>query len=149
MEKYVRQLLTDLQEAKSRKPEKPNVRVLYPDHPAIEFGLDYIAEWEMNPYIPIPELLGIQTIEFPNVEKLTKIQIEELVDGILELWQEFNMYADFPNKLPVDIKYKVLLSYWNESVQYISKGILHISFCNCIPEECPFGISYCTCKDLP
>jgi hypothetical protein len=36
--KYVTQLLGDLAVAKGNVPPKPNVKLLYPDHPALSFG---------------------------------------------------------------------------------------------------------------
>jgi hypothetical protein len=107
MEKYVAQLLEELEKLKANKPDKPNVHVLYPDHPALDYGLDYIAEWECAPMIPMAELMGFALENLPVVEKLTEIQATAINEKILEVWQEFNFYADFPNGLPELTKYKI------------------------------------------
>ena len=46
MKKYIEQLLADLAAATHNLPPTPNYKVLYPDHPAHDFGLEYIVAWE-------------------------------------------------------------------------------------------------------
>jgi len=148
MEKYVVQLLEELEKLKGNKPEKPNVHILYPDHPALDYGLDYIAEWECAPLVSMSELLGFAQDNLPVVEKLTEKQAAVISDKILDVWQEFNFYADFPDGLPELTKYKILRKRWGEDVQYVSEGMMHFEFCDYEPENCPFGIEYCSCKDI-
>jgi hypothetical protein len=148
MQKYVDQLIEDLEKAKGNKPDKPNVNILYPDHPALDYGLDYIAEWECTPRIPMAELTGLDQDNFPPADKLTETQMEAICDKILQVWQEFNLYADFPEGLPAITKYQLLRKRWGEDVQYISEGNCHLEFCEYDHQNCPFGIDYCQCKDL-
>lgn len=148
MEKYVAQLLEDLERVKSNKPDKPNVHILYPDHPALDYGLDYIAEWECAPMVLMAELLGFPQEKLPVVEKLTEKQATAINEKILEVWLEFNFYADFPDGLPELTKYKIIRNKWEEDVHYVSEGMYHFEFCDYEPENCPFGLDYCSCKDI-
>lgn len=148
MKKYIDQLIEDLEKVKANKPDKPDVHILYPDHPALEYGLDYIAEWECAPMIPMAELLGFPQENLPVVEKLNESQAAAISEKILDVWQEFNFYADFPDGLPELTKYQILRKKWGEEVQYISDGMCHFEFCDYEPENCPFGIDFCSCKDI-
>jgi hypothetical protein len=149
MQKYVEQLVADLDAAKANRPEKPNVRVLYPDHPALDYGLDYIAEWECAPQIPMNDLFGIDAVVFPDAERLTDAQVEQLVDAILSLWGYYNFAADVYDDVPIHLVYKALVNKWkNKPVQYVSEGVSHLEFCDYEPERCPWGMEYCRCKDF-
>jgi len=147
MEKYIQQLLQDIENAKLNKPDKPDVALLYPDHPALEYGLDHIAEWESAPFQPMEKLMGIETDWFPPEEKLTDDMISQLYKKFLELWEVFNFYPDFPDKLPERIRYSFLVKELKEEVQYISEGMMHIGFCHYDPDDCPFDKAYCHCTD--
>ena len=149
MQKYINQLVADLKAAKNNIPEKPNVRVLYPDHPALDYGLDYIAEWECAPEGSMNNLFGINAVVFPDAAKLSAEQMEELSYTILELWAAFNFAAEFPDEVPVHLVYTELVKKWRESsVQYTSSGTWHLEFCHYEPSECPWGMEYCTCKEF-
>lgn len=148
MKKYVEQLIQDIENAKLNKPDKPEVALLKPDHPALEYGLDHIAEWECAPYQPMHELLGLEPAYFPPEEKLNDEMITALVSKLLDLWEVFNFYPDFPENLPDRIRYKFLVQHLEEDVQYVSEGMIHIEFCDYEPEKCPFGQEYCHCRGL-
>ena len=148
MEKYVAQLLEELEKLKANKPDKPNVHVLYPDHPALDYGLDSLVEWECAPMMPMAKLMSFAQENLPVVEKLTEKQAAAISHKILDVWREFNFYADFPDGLPELIKYEILRKRWGEDVQYVSDGMMHFEFCDYEPDNCPFGIEYCSCKDI-
>lgn len=43
MKNYIEQLLTDMKKAEQNLPSRPNYKVLYPDHPAHDYGLEHIV----------------------------------------------------------------------------------------------------------
>jgi hypothetical protein len=152
MQKYITQLLADLKTAQSNQPEKVDYKLLYPDHPAAdpEYNdiLGHLIEWEHAPEQKMDDLFGIKIAAFPPVEKLTKTQVKALIDGILELWESFNIAADL-NEAPPEVIYKILVDYWkNKTVQYISKGTVHVEFCHYDVNDCQWGSEYCGCKDF-
>ncbi|GEM_PF-430356 len=153
MQSYITQLLHDLKAAQNNLPPPKDYALLYPNHPAAhpkyEGDLDYIIEWEMGDAQPMEELFGISPNALPPVEQLTNEQAESLCHAILELWQAFNILADFPDDVPAKLLYRAFRNYWIEHpVSYTSTGRLHLEFCHYIPEQCPWGLEYCTCKDL-
>ncbi|PSJ75852.1 hypothetical protein C7N43_16695 [Sphingobacteriales bacterium UPWRP_1] len=153
MQPYINQLLQDLNAAQNNLPPPKDYALLYPNHPAADpqydGELNYIIEWEMGDEQPMEDLFGISADALPPVELLTDEQAGSLCDAILNLWQAFNILADYPHKVPIKLLYQALRNYWIEKpVSYTSAGHLHLEFCHYKPEECPWGLEYCTCKDL-
>jgi len=154
MQQYLNQLLADLKAAQTKQPEKPDYKVLYPDHqandPIYDGMMDYMIEWDNAPEWKMDDLFEIKSEVFPPVEKLTTEQVTKLIDGILELWAHFNIDAVIPDdKIPVEIVYKELVNSWKtETIQYISEGTLHLEFCHYDENNCPWGYEYCSCKDI-
>lgn len=123
--------------------------LLYPDHPAVAYGLTHIVEYEMSPRYSMDDLFGIKAEQLPPDDTLSQEQMTQLNDAILDLWAAFNIAADVPDDVPTHLIYKALKNYWTmETVQYVSEGIIHIEFCGYIPEECPWGSDYCSCKEF-
>jgi len=147
MHPYIPHLLEDLEKAKENKPDKPNLRVLYPDHPAMDYeGLEYIAEWEMGPTKLLKVWLGIEKEIFPPAEQLEEEDLYKVVDSFLELLQHFNHDVILPNEMPVSQVYSLLVEYLDEETPNISEGSLVMSFCSSTPQDCKLG-EYCSCKD--
>lgn len=154
MQKYINQLLEDLKAAHNNQPSQVDYKLLYPDHPAAdpqyEGTLDYIIEWENAPRWKMDDLFGISVEVFPPTEKLNETQ---LVQGIRQLWQAFNIYAEVPETkppIPISKMYKNLINYWkNEEIGYVSEGMTHIEFCSYEVSSCPWGEEFCQCKDYP
>lgn len=150
MQRYVTQLLEDLEKAKDHQPPPVDYSILYPDHPAAEYGLDHIIEWEHAEEWKMDDLFGISAVAFPPESKLSEAEISALAQGIVSLWQSFNIYLHIPDKrIPARTIYQVLLNYWSdEPTQYVSQGMLHLDLCEYEPETCIWGVDYCTCKEL-
>jgi hypothetical protein len=145
MTNYVNQLVADLEKAKNNEPPVYNVRLFHPDDPALAYGLDGVAEFLNAPEYPLQEILGINSVWFPPLEKLTEGEIKLLVDKTLELWSIFNYEAEFPKDLPDKTKYSLIVKKLQESTQYISEGTIHFEFCDYNVENCHFGKEYCQC----
>jgi len=148
MHPYTPHLLADLEKAKENKPDKPNLRVLYPDHPAMDYeGLEYIAEWELGPMKPLKDWLGIEKEIFPPAEQLEDEDLEKVIDSFLELLQHFNHDVILPDQMPFSQIYTLLVDYLDEETQNISEGSMVMDFCSGTPEGCQLG-EFCSCKDL-
>lgn len=150
MQNYISQLLSDLDAAKKNVPAPIDYALLYPDHPAFSYGLDYIVEWEMAPDYPMDDLFGIKAEQLPVDDKLSDKQVEDLVEGILDLWATFNIVADIPDDaIPPRLVYKALKNRWEKgTTRYMSEGTTHVEFCHYEPEECPWGMEFCSCKEF-
>jgi hypothetical protein len=149
MKNYINQLLDDLKQAEQNIPPTPNYKLLYPDHPAHDFGLEYIVAWECTPEQPMQELFGIPPEAFPPPEKLTRTQMKSLNQGIIDLWAAFGIGVDIPDKATILQCYKVFTKSWKEDgIQYFSPemgGFSSMSFCNSDVETCSWE-KFCSCK---
>jgi hypothetical protein len=148
MQNYVNQLLSDMVAAQKNLPAEINYALLYPDHPAYAYGLDYIVEWEMSPSYTMDELFGIKAEQLPPAEKLTDEQIAQLLKGIYDLWQVFNYFPDSEFDAPPRVFYTVIKNYWaTQSVQYEKYTFIELDFCSYNKDLCIWS-EHCKCKDL-
>lgn len=148
MQKYVTQLLEDLENAKLHEPPSYNVKIMHPDEPALDYGLTGVAEFLHSPMYVMEDIFEIKTEWYPPIEKLTEEEVKSLVQKTIELWSAFNFYPSFPSDLPTHIQYTMLVNRMKEESQYVSDGFIGIEFCHYDVEECPFGPDYCQCKEL-
>jgi len=142
MERYLSQLIEDLKNAAKRK--RPPKMELDPELEVVRGAEEYLYG---TPY-KLSTLLGIDKNAFPPQEKFNDKQLYLLATEIENLWAAFNFYPVFPNDLPAIYRYKLLISKWDEPVQYVSAGNIHIEFCDYETENCPFPEKYCMCKDF-
>lgn len=165
MQQYIKQLLEDLKTAHKNQPPKVDYKALYPNHPAAdpryEGTLDYIIEWENAPSWKMDDLFGISANVFPPAEKLTAKQLQQLVEGIKELWLAFNMVPTLPTgstdeevfkqeEIPIDKLYYALLQFWkNDYVSYSFEEIIDIELCAYNIDYCFWGEEYCACRKHP
>ena len=150
MKKYIEQLLADLAAATQNLPPTPNYKVLYPDHPAHDFDLEYIVAWECAPLEPMSDIYGIAADAFPSEDKLTDEQVAEVSNAILLLWHTYNHDVVIPEVVPYRLLYKILVDAWqNHETQFLPPGMGHSTtdFCTYYPETCPWG-EYCTCIEM-
>jgi hypothetical protein len=141
MQNYVNQLIQDLAAAKDNIPPPVNYALLYPDHPALDFGMDYIVEWEMAKEQSYADLFGIKAEQLPPDDRLTDEQIEQILNAINDLFYAYNIGTNENRSAPRRL-------FYNEPIQHVTEGMITIEFCNCDPEGCIWGEEYCTCKDL-
>jgi hypothetical protein len=148
MQNYINQLLADMVAAKTNLPAEINYAVLYPDHPAYRYGLDYIVEWEMSPSYTMDELFGIKAEQLPPAEKLTDEQIVQLIEGMFDLWAAFNFVADTDYEAPMRVYYDIIRTHWaTQPIKYHADGINELDFCDYNTDLCSWG-EHCKCKDL-
>ena len=150
MQNYISQLLNDLAAAKNYpKPAQVDYALLYPDHPAYSYGLDYIVEWEMAPRYKMDDLFGIKAEQLPPADILTDEQAKQLNKAILELWAAFNLVADSDHDAPPRVFYSVHKDYWETTkVGYDAEEKYELDFCSYNTDLCIWGSDYCTCKDF-
>lgn len=147
MEKYIEQLLEDLGEAADQGPGPGT------SWNAIGEGdfdeEDPIADVEQFLYGPeqkLSEIVGIEKIQFPPKEKLSEKQMSKLFNAMVDLLNVFHFVPDFPDGVPVSIKYQLLRENWDSKQVYVGGGgETHIEFCDYEPDECPFPRECCDC----
>lgn len=143
MRKYLNLLIEDMHKAVENLPVKPYLEISKDEE-----CLRGVMEYESTEPKPMQEWFGIDKLNFPAVEKLTKEELELMVDEILKLWHAYNFDAILPENLPANIAYKILVDNFDKPVIWVSEGTISIEFCNYETENCPFPEEYCMCKDL-
>jgi len=148
MQKYVSQFVEKINNVSKNIPTPISPTILYPNHPAMEYkGLAYIAEFEMGHNIPAEELFGIAKIEYPPSQKLSENQMKAILIATEKMFIAINNQIDFPKKMSIERKYKLLFDLWDEGFQPLSEGIFHIDFCNGYAPECSLK-EFCYCTDV-
>ena len=141
MQKYVEQLIDDMQIAQKR-PRPPKMEL----PPELEF-MRGAEEFLHGDLYEMGNLFGLEKLQFPTVDRLNSKQINLFVLEFEKLWYAFNYIPDFPDGLPDTVKYKLFVDYLDYSTNHVSQGHQHIEFCSYDLESCPFPEEFCQCKD--
>lgn len=149
MDTYLVQLTEQMRESAENLPD-PNVMS--------EFDEESLPE-ELKPFAyaeryihgkakKISTITSIPTESFPPADQLAEAQVSFLYDEMKRLLNAFCFYADFPEGLPVEIKYRLLREEWEKEAVYTGDGMTCFEFCDYEPERCPFPEKFCGCKDF-
>ena len=115
MQRYIEQLIEILREAESNRPaprlmELPEEMETLRDVIELEISLEEGGQ-------TMESILGVPQIYFPSENRLTDEQINQLKEGILELWREFHYEADFrKGEFNERQQYTKLVEYWKKDV---------------------------------
>jgi hypothetical protein len=141
MERYVTQLVEQLEEVKSRKPE---MRKMHRSKDMNELEEMIDLEMSMQKEYILEDIFGIPQQYFPPVEKLTDEQMEQSVIAILDLWREFHYAVDMPENIQIRHIYQELVSKWKESLPLIrtSNETIHIVLSEPDSAECAWPNPY-------
>ncbi|MEM1120003.1 MAG: hypothetical protein AAGJ18_06105 [Bacteroidota bacterium] len=137
MEKYLQQLLQDLQYATE------HVSWPYPEKESVSLG-DWISEEEEEktaPRIQLEEWTGIQQAQFPPAHLLTDAQIDRLYQAIDNMLTAHNYHATFMFSMPTRTKYQVVRQHFQQEA--IQKewhmGFFELCFTNTSHPDCLMG----------
>ena len=149
MNRYIHQLIEDLNKASLNVPD---MTVVYDnvDYNDEEEAAD-LALFEKYLYgeeEPLSEILGIEKILLPPMERLSVKQMGTLYPHIEDLLGAYNFKPGFPDGVPVEMKYFFVREIWDDYFVYVSAGITTIDFCEQDCDFCPFGSELCRCKEL-
>lgn len=142
MEKYIKQLIEDLNRVADNPPPKPFIEspphlVDYPD----------IAELALAPFQTIEELTGIKEAAFPDVTDLRGDQWQRVSKAIFKVFESLKIeLIDVPDEIPPEILYEVLTTNWQVYVQYLPSSGMDLELCTGDPMTCPYG-EYCYCSE--
>lgn len=142
MQKYISQLIEDLEEV-AKKPPAP----AYIETPPHLEEQPYIAEIALVPYKPVSEWTGIDSVVFPCVTDLEDDQWGRVNDVIFKIFESMNIeLIDIPKDIPPEILYEVLTLNWDHPVQYLPSSGFDMELCTGDPMTCPYG-DYCDCGE--
>lgn len=144
MQRYLSQLLEDLEAIAGNPPEVPWTET--PPHLAHD---PVIAELALTPFKPISELTGIGPEVFPDATELERDQWKMVNEAILKLYEALNLsLIDCPKDIPPEVLYDVLTSNWDFPVQYLPLSGMDVELCTHDPNTCPYG-DYCEFCEQP
>jgi hypothetical protein len=148
MENYLNQLIADIRSAGLKLSTPHEIWETGDPDDEIELeDLSFVEEYIYGEKKPISKITGIEAEMLPPEDKLTTEQMGGLAMELEKLLQLKNFALDFPEKLPLHMRYPFIRKFWNENHVEISFGTSHIEFCEYEPVNCPYP-EYCQCKDL-
>ncbi|NQV01712.1 MAG: hypothetical protein HQ542_03630 [Bacteroidia bacterium] len=144
MEKYLTQLLEDLEAAANNPPQAAYIEI--PPH--LESLLD-AAELALVPFKPISEWTRIDPKVFPEMIQLSANQMEKLNQAIFRVLESIHVeIIDIPEKISPERLYDVLTWCWDDPVQYLPSTGFDLELCTGDPYNCPYG-ELCDCDINP
>lgn len=147
MERYLEQLIEDMQEAATKEP--PLGEFWRGREMADKYDLEdlkCVEQYLHSTPRPLSEILGIDQAQLPPVKKLTDGQIAWLYPKVEQLLKAFHFIPDYPEGLPVLEKYRTLREAWNDEQIYVGAGENHIEFCDYETLGCPYPVEFCECQ---
>lgn len=149
MEKYVMQLIDDMQ-VSERSREEYNATGFIQIETEKSFE-DHILEiekyFQKENLKTISEIIGLELVQFPPTEKLEIYQMKAINKSLIKLFGSWCIEVEMPKGIPANKKYTLLLSVFNKKVPVLNSGIVQIELCDYNFHSCPFGEQYCDCKD--
>lgn len=147
MQLYISQLLEDLKA--THKVEESSEKVEFLDeNESIEAHFAEIERYLSGEYNQrISDVLGLFAEQFPPIERLTEVQMEEVVKEMKALLLSWRISTDLPENLPVAKAYELLVGALDEEVCLVGGGSSFVEFCSYNPLDCPLGEG-CDCKDI-
>lgn len=142
MERYIQQLIEDLEKAAANPPVNPFVE------PPPHFEGDLVtAELALVPYKSIEEWTGIKQEVFPEIIHLQGDQWERVNKAIFKVFDSLQIeLVDVPREIPPEWLYEVLTTNWKHPVQYLPSSGMDLELCTGDPMTCPYG-EFCDCGE--
>ncbi len=153
MEKYLEQLIEDIREATKEAPVPGELwSSVNMDDPGEVEDMAYVEQFFYGTPQKLSAIVGIEKIQLPPLEKLKTLPgsqiLARLVMEMGVLLKAYHFVPDFPEGLPIEVKYELLREIWDSEEVYVGAGEVHIEFCNYYPDACPFPQEYCECRKL-
>jgi len=140
MQRYIEQLIEDLQNAKKNVLPEPDFGNSYKEFEAKMFAI------ETAPSVPTKQIYGVSFEELPPPEKLTIEQMQQLINAISDTWEAFSIGTMCPDGVPVELQYEVMRDSFANDVHYMPGFSSDFDFCIYWCEGCKIA-QYCEIKD--
>ena len=145
MKTYLAQLLDDIKNA-----HNTGIASIKKDEElSFEEEMEIVEDYATGRNIPpsLSERCGLKIEQFPPAEKLSEDEMKAVIDAFQEMLFSWHIGADFPEGLPVDRAYPLLVNLLKEEAWFFPGGTLHYDFCDGYAPECPLE-EYCPCKEI-
>lgn len=149
MERYINQLIEDIDEIARNATAKINANNLFNStNGDNEFDPSIVERYIYSEGEQIEKIVGLPQQMLPPPERLTDVQKERLVEQLLGLMELFNFHLDYPASLPKYHLYGFVWNLWKEKHVYMETGNYHIEMCVYDKEYCQFSDICSDCKDF-
>lgn len=138
MQRYIEQLIDDFKEAQNHVPPDPKLGT---ENSYEEFEEKMFAI-ETAPDVTAKALFGISYEEIPPAEKLSKNQMRQIMEAMIEMLTAFNFYIELPQNVPLQLQYKLLRDFFSEDIHYMPGFTHHLDFCDGWCPDCEI-LEYC------
>jgi hypothetical protein len=147
MQRYLLQLLADLETAARNAPAASTYSFLSSpfDEEESETAAFYVR------LVRLYELFELSPDAFPPVDRLTKLQVAELLTAFEKLWRAWHIAWECPPRLSARRRYAVMVDWMRrEVVRYHPDRGASIDFCEHRQQgACPFGEGgKCWCEEM-
>ncbi|MDA3880744.1 MAG: UPF0158 family protein [Prolixibacteraceae bacterium] len=140
MDKYIEQLIEDLELAAQNPPKQS-----YFESPPVFEDNPPMAELSSIPFKTIEELTGIKQEVFPIFDVLQYRHWTSVLEAIFKLFDSlFIKLIDVPKGIPKEYLYDIITTNWHQPVQYLPESGMDLELCIGDPIKCPYG-DYCDC----
>lgn len=147
LQRYINQLLTDIEIATKNVPEP-----WYPleEEADDEFGvLPWMEDPENAPTKSLEEWTNLKKEQFPPESRLTDSQVSTLLSAIKHMLDVYNCSAVFQIEVPARIQYRVIRERFRQEVPMLKANYFFFEFCDKKGQpnksECLLGEKYCHC----
>ncbi len=143
MQKYINQLISDLELIASQKPQEAYIEI----PPQMEETPD-VGELALVPFKPISQWMGMKAEVFPEMWQLSYEQCEQINRAIFKVYESLKLdLIDKPKDIPEDCLYDVLSSNWSYDVQYLPSSGMDLELCSGSWKTCTYGEHCDFCGD--
>ncbi|MEM6316326.1 MAG: hypothetical protein AAF960_01575 [Bacteroidota bacterium] len=147
LQRYIDQLLEDIQEATENVPEPWSPADEEVDE---EFGLlPWMEDPESAPTKSLEEWTTLKKEQFPPEDRLTDNQVNVLLEAIKHMLDSYNCSAVFQIEVPARIQYRVIRARFQQEVPMLKANYFFFEFCDKKDQqdrsECILGEKYCHC----
>lgn len=150
MQRYLNQLLADIEMAIRSAPEHISRRVVQRFRDDEDFEDERLARHAAKS-VRLSDLFGLNRYAFPPSEKLTKKQLSSLLTNIENLWKAWNIRWVAPPRLTARPRYTFMVEKMTADIlSYDYEFGAKIDFCaDKFINKCPFGDeNLCYCKEV-
>ena len=147
MERYIQQLISDLQHARDQVPE-PWWYFVDGFEADDEESSPWMPEDNLSQRQPLETLINIKQYQLPPADRLTDDQIHRLVPALKELLSAYNCHVVFQQTdVPERVQYHIIHHRFKQEVPQLYNRDYFFTFCE--PEQdrrqCQLG-KYCECN---
>ena len=146
MERYLQYLHADIEALIEQAPLSQEKR-----WPPPYFEEDDMPDIPLR-MVKICDLIGLPAEAFPPENRLTDLQVIELVESIDDLWTSWLLHWEIPFNLPLRKQYTALVKEFNGApIAYHPEDGGEIHICQFHQgKECPFqpNDSHCNCREM-